>query len=60
MKKTLMILNLIAIIGIFVIIITALSDISILYKFLIYSTTFFVLLIDTLIYYFYTKENWLL
>ena len=57
MKKTLMILNLIAIIGIFVIIITALSDISILYKFLIYSTTFFVLLIDTLIYYFYTKEN---
>lgn len=60
MKKTLMILNLIAIIGIFVIIITALSDISILYKFLIYSTTFFVVLIDTLIYYFYTKENWLL
>lgn len=57
MKKTLMILNLIAIIGIFVIIITALSAISILYKFLIYSTTFFVLLIDTLIYYFYTKEN---
>ncbi len=57
MKKTLMILNLIAIIGIFVIIITALSDISILYKFLIYSTTFFVVLIDTLIYYFYTKEN---
>lgn len=57
MKKTLMILNLIAIIGLIVVIITVLSDISILHKFLIYSTTFFILLIDTLIYYFRTKEN---
>lgn len=57
MKKTLMILNIIAIIGIIVVIITTLSDISILHKFLIYSATFFILLIDTLIYYFYTKEN---
>ncbi|MGW9855756.1 hypothetical protein ACUXIR_000189 [Staphylococcus hominis] len=57
MKKTLMILNLIAIIGLIVVIITVLSDISILHKFLIYSTTFFILLIDTLIYYFHTKEN---
>mgnify|MGYP000012154285 CR=1 FL=1 len=57
MKKTLMILNLIAIIGIVVVLITTFSDISSLNKFLICSITFFILLIDTLIYYFYTKEN---
>lgn len=58
MNKLLIILNIIAIVGIAVVFLTLFSEISSLYQFIIYVITFFILLINASVYYFYSKRIW--
>ncbi|SUM02758.1 Uncharacterised protein [Staphylococcus devriesei] len=56
MNKLLIILNIIAIAGIAIVFLTLFSEISSLYQFIIYVTTFLILLINASVYYFYSRR----